>query len=95
MIRIVNSARGVLVDPTSKLSGRGAYLHADKDCWAVGLGLSQAGKPRRRNPPIEQALKAQLTPTEKEYLQQYWECLDAASPIQKLERDETPGADAV
>lgn len=95
MIRIVNSARGILVDPTSKLSGRGAYLHADKDCWAVGLGLSPTGKPRRRNPPIEQALKAKLTPTEKEYLQKYWECLDAASPIQKLGRDETPGTEAV
>ena len=87
MIRIVKSAQGILVDPTSKLSGRGAYLHANKDCWAVGLGLSQAGKPGRRNPPIAQALKAKLTTEDRGHLQNYLEYLGEASLSDQETRD--------
>lgn len=37
MIRIVRTADGVQVDPTSKLAGRGAYLHDRRECWDRGL----------------------------------------------------------
>ena len=37
MIRIVRTAEGVRVDPTSKLAGRGAYLHDRHECWERGL----------------------------------------------------------
>jgi len=37
MIRIVRTAEGVRVDPTSKLAGRGAYLHDRRECWERGL----------------------------------------------------------
>jgi uncharacterized protein len=37
LVRIVRSADGVQVDPTGKLSGRGAYLHDQRDCWERGL----------------------------------------------------------
>lgn len=37
MIRIVRTADGVQVDPTSKLAGRGAYLHDRTMCWERGL----------------------------------------------------------
>ena len=37
MIRIVRTAEGVQVDPTSKLAGRGAYLHDRRDCWERAL----------------------------------------------------------
>lgn len=37
MIRIVRTADGVQVDPTSKLAGRGAYLHDRRECWERGL----------------------------------------------------------
>jgi hypothetical protein len=37
MIRIVRTAEGVQVDPTSKLAGRGAYLHDRRECWERGL----------------------------------------------------------
>ncbi len=87
LIRIVKSAQGILVDPTSKLSGRGAYLHANKDCWAVGLGLAQAGKSGRRNPPMAQALKAQLTTEDIGRLQNYLECLGEASLADQETRD--------
>ena len=37
MIRIVRSAEGVRVDPTSKMAGRGAYLHDRRECWERGM----------------------------------------------------------
>ena len=37
MIRIVRTAEGVRVDPTSKVAGRGAYLHDRRECWERGL----------------------------------------------------------
>jgi uncharacterized protein len=37
MIRLVRTAEGVQVDPTSKLAGRGAYLHDRRECWERAL----------------------------------------------------------
>ena len=42
MVRIVRTADGVQVDPTSKLAGRGAYLHDRRECWERGLRGSLA-----------------------------------------------------
>jgi predicted RNA-binding protein YlxR (DUF448 family) len=46
MIRLVRTPEGVLVDPTGKLAGRGAYLHDRRECWELGLkgGLARALK---------------------------------------------------
>jgi predicted RNA-binding protein YlxR (DUF448 family) len=46
MIRLVRTPDGVLVDPTGKLAGRGAYLHDRRECWELGLkgGLARALK---------------------------------------------------
>ena len=46
MVRIVRGADGVLVDPTGKVAGRGAYLHDRRQCWESGLkgALSHALK---------------------------------------------------
>jgi len=40
LVRIVRTAEGVFVDETGKLSGRGAYLHADPSCWEQGIKKS-------------------------------------------------------
>ena len=37
MIRLVRTADGVQIDPTSKLAGRGAYLHDRRECWERAL----------------------------------------------------------
>jgi predicted RNA-binding protein YlxR (DUF448 family) len=37
LIRIVRSPQGILVDPSGKLPGRGAYLHDRRSCWERGL----------------------------------------------------------
>src|SRR5262245_8629067 len=47
LIRVVRRPdEGVVVDPSGKLAGRGAYLHNRKSCWERGLkgGLANALK---------------------------------------------------
>lgn len=46
LIRIVKTTEDVKIDPTGKLSGRGAYLHDKRSCWETGLkgALAQALK---------------------------------------------------
>jgi len=60
MIRIVRSPQGVVIDPTGKLAGRGAYLHLQRSCWERGLKGALAG-----------ALKVELTHEERERLMSY------------------------
>ncbi|MDP2976921.1 MAG: YlxR family protein, partial [Anaerolineales bacterium] len=51
---------GVQIDPTGKLTGRGAYLHNRRFCWARGL-----------KGPLAHALKMNLTPAEIEHLREF------------------------
>lgn len=64
LIRIVRRSHGVLVDPTGKMTGRGAYLHRRRSCWEKGLAGS-----------LENALKAKLTTEEKKQLSRYIDTL--------------------
>lgn len=41
----------VVVDPTGKRGGRGCYLHANQQCWQIGL---KSGR-------IEQALRTKIS----------------------------------
>jgi predicted RNA-binding protein YlxR (DUF448 family) len=54
----------VKIDPTGKLSGRGAYLHDQRSCWEQGLKGSLA-----------HALKTELTEQEQAFLRGYMEGL--------------------
>jgi predicted RNA-binding protein YlxR (DUF448 family) len=60
MVRIVNSPQGVVIDPTGKLAGRGAYLHEIRSCWESGL-----------HGALAKALKTELTPGERASLMNY------------------------
>jgi predicted RNA-binding protein YlxR (DUF448 family) len=60
MVRVVRSPDGIKVDPTGKLAGRGAYLHAQRSCWELGLKGSLA-----------HALKYDLSTEEQELLMAY------------------------
>lgn len=64
LIRIVRTPQGVAVDPTGKLSGRGAYLHDRRSCWQAGLKGS-----------LEKALKTELNQEERETLTTFAETL--------------------
>ena len=37
LVRLVRTPEGIVVDQSGKLAGRGAYLHADPDCWERGV----------------------------------------------------------
>jgi hypothetical protein len=52
LVRLVRTpSAGVVVDPTGKLAGRGAYLCRNRSCWEQGL----------RSPRLGQALKTTLS----------------------------------
>ena len=64
LVRLVRQPEGVQVDPTGKLSGRGAYLHNIRTCWEKGL-----------KGPLAHALKANLTPEDMDRLRQFMQTL--------------------
>ncbi len=72
LVRVVRSAEGVVVDPTGKLAGRGAYLHDRRSCWETGLKGSLA-----------RALKTELTGTDRERLAAFMNTLPQAEPDQQ------------
>ena len=69
LVRIVRTADGVLVDPSGKLAGRGAYLHDKRSCWENGLKGSLAT-----------ALKVALTPVDRQHLENFMSTLSEADP---------------
>lgn len=64
MIRIVRTADGVQVDPTSKLAGRGAYMHDRRECWERGLKGA-----------LTHALKVTLTSEDRTRLEEFMNTL--------------------
>jgi len=61
-VRIVRLATGgVVIDPTGKRSGRGAYLCHQRQCWERALKENQ----------LERALKTQFTQAEKRALEEF------------------------
>ena len=69
LVRVVRTADGVLVDPTGKLAGRGAYLHDRRSCWESGLAGSLA-----------HALKTELSAADRERLEAFMNALPQAEP---------------
>lgn len=69
LVRVVRTDQGVLLDPTGKRAGRGAYLHDRRSCWETGLHGSLA-----------RALKVDLTAADRERLQAFAETLTDAEP---------------
>ncbi len=64
LIRVVKTPAGVLIDPTGKMAGRGAYIHDQRSCWQRGL-----------NGALEHALRIRLTDQEKDQLLSFFESL--------------------
>ena len=60
LTRLVRTSEGVMIDPTGKISGRGAYLHNVQSCWKNGLKGALAN-----------ALKTTLTDEDKERLEKF------------------------
>ena len=66
LVRLVRTPEGVKVDMTGKMNGRGAYVHADPDCWRPAIKGSLA-----------HALRTTLNEEERALLM---EALEAVSP---------------
>jgi predicted RNA-binding protein YlxR (DUF448 family) len=60
LIRIVRTPEGVLIDPTGKLAGRGAYLHDRHSCWERAL-----------KGPLANALRVDLSEEDRERLSEF------------------------
>jgi predicted RNA-binding protein YlxR (DUF448 family) len=60
LVRLVRTPEGVVVDSTGKMPGRGAYLHADPNCWEQGV-----------NKHLEKALNTTITMANREELITY------------------------
>ena len=69
LVRIVRTADGVVVDPTGKLAGRGAYLHDRLSCWESGLRGTLA-----------HALKTELTAADRGRLDAFMNTLPQTEP---------------
>jgi uncharacterized protein len=66
LIRIVRTEEGVMVDPTGRAPGRGAYIHGSHSCWE-----------RAMNGPVAHALKIELTDTDRQRLEDFIKTLPA------------------
>jgi predicted RNA-binding protein YlxR (DUF448 family) len=61
MVRIVRTPEGrVVVDPTGKANGRGAYVHPSRLCWEKALKGGRIGSVLKTTPVTEdiEALRA-------------------------------------
>jgi uncharacterized protein len=66
LIRVVRRLEGIVIDPTGKLAGRGAYLHDRRSCWEHGLKGALA-----------HALKTELSQQDRETLLDFMASLPA------------------
>ena len=76
LIRIVHNDKGIQVDPTGKMPGRGAYLHNLRSCWEHSL-----------KGPLAKALRTELTDEERERLSAFAETLQG----DELEQEQSSG----
>jgi len=69
LVRVVRTEAGVLVDPTGKVAGRGAYVHKTRTCWEQALKGS-----------INHALRVELSAEDRERLTGYMNQLPVEEP---------------
>jgi len=69
LIRIVRTPVGILVDPSGKKPGRGAYLHERSDCWQRAIRATQL---------IGRALKTEVSTADVERLATFATALNPA-----------------
>lgn len=66
LVRIVRTADGVVVDPTGKLAGRGAYVHNTRSCWELAL-----------KGPVSRALRTELSEDDRQRLLEFLKTIPA------------------
>mgnify|MGYP000874453006 CR=1 FL=1 len=53
LIRVVRTEQGVMIDPTGKKAGRGAYIHPTRSCMATVLQSNRLNQALRTNVTVE------------------------------------------
>jgi predicted RNA-binding protein YlxR (DUF448 family) len=53
LIRVVRTEQGVMVDPTGKKAGRGAYIHPTRSCMTMVLQSNRLNQALRTNVTAE------------------------------------------
>lgn len=53
LIRVVRTEQGVMLDPTGKKAGRGAYIHPTRSCMATVLQSNRLNQALRTNVTAE------------------------------------------
>lgn len=76
LVRIVRTPEGIVIDPTGRQAGRGAYLHDQPSCWARAMKGSLAA-----------ALKTTLTAEDRERLVQFARTLPEETTAQAAEAE--------
>lgn len=66
----MRTPQGILVDPTGKAAGRGAYLHNIRSCWEQAL-----------KGPINHALRIEITVEDRERIKKFIEQLPQDEPL--------------
>jgi predicted RNA-binding protein YlxR (DUF448 family) len=74
LIRVVRQPDGILIDPSGKSAGRGAYLHNRRSCWERAL-----------KGPLAHALKIELTAQDRERLKAFLITLPEDTPEEREE----------
>jgi predicted RNA-binding protein YlxR (DUF448 family) len=69
----------VLLDPTGKQNGRGAYVHESRACWDAALKRGR----------LAHALKVTVPPDDMEALQRHAETLPVEAPVTDTRETET------
>jgi predicted RNA-binding protein YlxR (DUF448 family) len=77
LIRIVRTEKGILVDPTGKAAGRGAYVHAIRTCWEKAI-----------KGPISGALRIELSAEDRAKLKEFMATLPAAEEAEQIGQDQ-------
>lgn len=79
LIRIVRNQDGVKIDPSGRVSGRGAYIHSQRSCWQQAL-----------KGPLSRALKTEITTDDLNHLISFMMSLPEETPINN-EQNKHPG----
>ncbi len=69
LIRVVRSPNGVIIDPSGKAKGRGAYVHDRRACWIRALEGNLA-----------RALKCEISGDERHMLEAFVQSLAEEEP---------------
>jgi predicted RNA-binding protein YlxR (DUF448 family) len=78
LLRLVRTEKGVEVDSTGKLPGRGAYLHPYQNCWQAVL----------RGGRLEQALRTRINEENRQMLLAYMAMLPESAATDPVETGE-------